>query len=268
MTGTLSQVLTASATSNHLSEENRNVRDNAALMINNVAAIGGDEAVSVLCRCKPLVIILVDLLARHNDGAVVLKRFAGCFSHLSRSVQVCSQRFLVLMHHRCRFLTWPSFLPNVQSAQMLRRERVLAGLQKLMLRARTGASSEGSWQACNALATMALANLIGKEEDEEIYAPDHGLGGLTVNQYKKAVAAASVPDAVKGVVDFLKHAMRKENVHGISLRVYGLAHLRVHAHARIHACTSVHTSNLTYMVWQMCCFRSINFLEIRKSNKP
>jgi hypothetical protein len=124
---------------------------------------------------------------------------------------------------------------------MLRRERVLAALQKLMSRARTGASTAGSWQACNALATMALANLIGKEEDDEdIYAPDQGLGGLTVNQYKTAVAAASVPDAVKGVVDFLKPAIRKENVHGISLRVYGLTHPRVRMHACTHARRASH----------------------------
>lgn len=90
--GTLSQVLTASGpngTGHHSSEENRCVRDNTALLVNNIAAIGGDEAVSVLCRCKPLIVILVELLALHNDGPVVLKRFVGCFNHLSRSDKVC-----------------------------------------------------------------------------------------------------------------------------------------------------------------------------------
>ena len=114
----------------------------------------------------------------------------------------------------------PSFLRSfLQSAQMLRRERVLGALQKVMSSARTGGGA-GAWQACDALATMALANLIGKEVDEEIYAPDQGLGGLNVYQYKKAVAAASVPSAVLSVVVFLQQAMRKERVHGISLRVY------------------------------------------------
>lgn len=99
MTATLSQVLNESGpngTGYHSSEENRCVRDNTALLVNNVAAIGGEEAVRVLCSCKSLVAILVDLLALHNDGPVVLKRFVGCFNHLSRSNKV--YKFYVYMN--------------------------------------------------------------------------------------------------------------------------------------------------------------------------
>lgn len=69
------------------SSENLLVRDNAALLVNNVAGVGGDEAVTILCKCKPLILNLVELLSSH-DAPVVLQRFLGCINHLSRSVEV------------------------------------------------------------------------------------------------------------------------------------------------------------------------------------
>ena len=92
--GTLATVLTFSGpgSGNVKSAGNVLVRDNTALLVNNVAGVGGDEAINILSRCKPLISILVELLSSH-DAPVVLQRFVGCFNHLSRSVQVSCQFF-------------------------------------------------------------------------------------------------------------------------------------------------------------------------------
>lgn len=96
----------------------------------------------------------------------------------------------------------------------------MSSLHNVIARAHSKGRSEGSWQACHALATMALSNLIGKEVNDDITLADHGLCGLTVEQFSRIVRAVPSPDAMQSVVRFLEHAMRNEKVHGILLRVY------------------------------------------------
>ena len=81
-------------------------------------------------------------------------------------------------------------------------------------------SGLASWKACQALAEMSLANLMGKDVKDFTDIADQGLGGLTAAQFQEAAKAASAPAAIRSVVQFLQHAMRKEKIHGISLRVY------------------------------------------------
>lgn len=44
-------------------KENVDMRDNTALLVNNVAASGGDEAINILCKCQSLILVLVERLS-------------------------------------------------------------------------------------------------------------------------------------------------------------------------------------------------------------
>jgi hypothetical protein len=90
------------------------VRDNTALLVNNVAGVGGDEAIAILCRCKPLIRILVELLSSH-DSPAVLQRLVGCVNHLSRSIEVsCHTRGLFILLPVCNALRQAACRPAVR----------------------------------------------------------------------------------------------------------------------------------------------------------
>ena len=102
--------------------------------------------------------------------------------------------------------SWSSSTDNVlttQSAKMLRRERVMSALIKFLSTDKN--FSSGSWKGCQALAEMALANLMGKGVKDQTDFAEHGLGDLTSAQFQEAAKAAESPSAI--VVQFLQHAM-------------------------------------------------------------
>ena len=117
--------------------------------------------------------------------------------------------------------SWSSSTDNVlttQSAKMLRRERVMSALVKVLSTAQN--CSSGSWKDCQGLAQMALANLIGKGVKNQTEFAERGLGDLTSAQFQEAAKAAASPSAIRSVVQFLQHAMNQQRIHGILLRVY------------------------------------------------
>jgi hypothetical protein len=117
--------------------------------------------------------------------------------------------------------SWSSFTDNVmttQSSKMLRRQRVMSALIKVLSTAQN--FSSGSWKGCQALAEMALANLMGKGVKDQTDLAEHGLGDLTSAQFQEAAKAAASPSAIRSVVQFLQHGMNQQRIYGILLRVY------------------------------------------------
>ena len=101
-----------------------------ALLINNLAALGGDEAARILTADSELMRELAKLLERAND-AETLQRLTGVFNHLSRSVQ---------------------------SATSLHAHGVMATLRSVARRPNVSGSHEAH-EAYVGLANMAMANI-------------------------------------------------------------------------------------------------------------
>ena len=68
-----------------LVESSSQLSTNAGLLLNNVAALGGEEAIQVLSDSQDLTTGLANLL-EHTEDASLLQRLTGVFAHLSKSV--------------------------------------------------------------------------------------------------------------------------------------------------------------------------------------
>lgn len=62
-------------------------RDCAALLINNLAGMGGDESIILITKRVSLIGELVKMLKSHDTSARQLQRVTSTFNHLSRSKQ-------------------------------------------------------------------------------------------------------------------------------------------------------------------------------------
>ena len=118
---------------------------NSALLINNLAALGGEEAVQALTTDNSLMQNLTRLLDSAQD-APTLQRLTGVFNHLSRSED---------------------------SAKCLHALGVMAALRRVTERPHALGSVEAQ-QAYVALAIMAMANIAVRQEHHApvVSAPD------------------------------------------------------------------------------------------------
>jgi len=111
------------------------IRVFTALLVNNVAALGGEEAIRILTMSGELVRELGSWLDDANDAAT-LQRLTGCFNHLSRSPE---------------------------SAKSLREHGIVDALRRLSAR-RVVSGSDEAREAYVGLANMALANILVRRE--------------------------------------------------------------------------------------------------------
>jgi len=118
-------------------EEDRTL--NAALLVNNLSALGGEEAVDLLTQDTALMRHLASWLDEAHDAST-LQRLTGVFHHLSRSIQ---------------------------SARALHAHGVLDALRRLVTRPDV-TGSEQAHAAFVGLAHMAMANIIVRQEHQSV----------------------------------------------------------------------------------------------------